>query len=174
MPTNRQSNPSPGLKTAHSLPDDGVSAAPSLHDALDRSLVALLQANARESATALARKLGVARTTVVARIARLERDRVIVGYTVRLAHEVTDQGIQAQVGITVEPKASREVVRKLTRMPELRRLSTVSGEFDLIAELAAATPTRLDAMLDEIGAIEGVVRTTTSVILAVRVDRTAA
>ncbi|CAN5384452.1 Lrp/AsnC family transcriptional regulator [soil metagenome] len=150
-----------------------LDAVPALNDPLDRSLVTLLQANARESATALARKLGVARTTIVARIARLERERVIVGYTVRLAHEVTDQGIQAQVGIAIEPKAAREVVRKLGRMPELRRLSTVSGEFDLIAELSAATPTRLDALLDEIGAMEGVMRTTTSVVLAVRIDRTA-
>ncbi len=144
---------------------------PTLNDALDRALVTLLQANARESATALARKLGVARTTVVARIARLERERVIVGFTVRLAHELTDQGIQAQVGITIEPKAARDVVRKLARMPELRRLSTVSGDFDLIAELSAATPTRLDALLDEIGAIDGVRRTDTSVVLAVRIDR---
>ncbi|CAN5215898.1 hypothetical protein BH09PSE6_BH09PSE6_16920 [soil metagenome] len=65
------------------------------------------------------------------------------------------------------------MVRKLARMPELRRLSTVSGEFDLIEELSAATPTRLDALLDEIGAVEGVRRTTTSVVLAVRIDRTA-
>ncbi|CAN5215992.1 hypothetical protein BH09PSE6_BH09PSE6_16930 [soil metagenome] len=71
------------MTTKRQSPLDPV---PALTDPLDRSLVTLLQANARESATALARKLGVARTTVVARIARLERERVIVGYTVRLAH----------------------------------------------------------------------------------------
>ena len=47
-------------------------------DALDRSLLTLLQANARESTANLARKLGIARTTVVARLARLERDGVSI------------------------------------------------------------------------------------------------
>ena len=48
-------------------------------DDLDRNLVALLQANARESVASLARQLDVARTTVIARIARLERSNVIAG-----------------------------------------------------------------------------------------------
>ena len=49
-------------------------------DQTDRHLLSLLQANARDSAANLARKLGIARTTVVARIARLERLGVIAGY----------------------------------------------------------------------------------------------
>ena len=51
-------------------------------DPLDRRLLALLQANARASTAELARQLGVARTTVLARLARLERSGVVVGYTV--------------------------------------------------------------------------------------------
>ncbi|MDP1125047.1 AsnC family transcriptional regulator, partial [Klebsiella pneumoniae] len=53
-------------------------------DDLDRRLILLLQANARDSTATLARKLGVARTTVVARLARLEASGRIVGYTARL------------------------------------------------------------------------------------------
>ena len=54
-------------------------ATPHAKDQIDRDLIALLQANARESTANLARKLGVARTTVVERLARLERDGVVVG-----------------------------------------------------------------------------------------------
>ena len=142
-------------------------------DQTDRDLIALLQANARESTANLARKLGVARTTVVARLARLEREGVIVGYTVRLGLEAAERGVQAHVGITVQPKAARDVVKKLSRLPELRQLSSVSGEFDYVALLRAESTTRLDALLDEIGEIDGVSKTTTSVVLALRVDRTA-
>lgn len=142
-------------------------------DALDRELLALLQANARESTANLARKLGVARTTVLARLSRLERDGVIVGYTVRLGQDVADRALQAYVGITVQPKAGRDVVRRLERMPELRLLSAVSGEFDYIALLRAESAARLDALLDEIGEIDGVSRTTTSIVLARRIDRLA-
>ena len=64
---------------------------PALRDRLDRDLITLLQANARESTANLARKLGIARTTVVARLARLEADGLIAGYTVRLGGEAVDQ-----------------------------------------------------------------------------------
>ena len=58
-----------------------------LQDATDRALIALLRANARASTADLARQLGIARTTVVARLQRLERSGVIVGYTVRLGQD---------------------------------------------------------------------------------------
>lgn len=142
-------------------------------DALDRQLLTLLQANARESTANLARKLGVARTTVVARLARLEADGVVVGYTARLGSDAQDRGVQAFVGITVQPKAGREVIKRMTRLPELRQLASVSGEFDYMALLRAESTMRLDALLDEIGEIEGVIKTTSSVVLALRVDRSA-
>jgi DNA-binding Lrp family transcriptional regulator len=140
-------------------------------DDLDRRLLALLQANARESTAQLARRLGVARTTVLARLARLERERVVTGYTVRLAADESDRSVQAYVGIVTDPKQGREVTRALAALPELQQLSSVSGEFDYIALLRADTTARLDALLDEIGQIAGVARTTTSVVLARRVDR---
>jgi DNA-binding Lrp family transcriptional regulator len=144
---------------------------PAALDALDRQLLVRLQANARASTADLARGLGVARTTVVARLARLERQGVVLGYTVKLGDDAADTGLQAFVGITVQPRAGRDVVRQLQRMPEVRQLSAVSGEFDYVALLRAATPARLDGLLDDIGAIEGVHRTTTSVVLARRIDR---
>ena len=144
-----------------------------MNDELDRKLLALLQANARESTANLARKLGVARTTVVARLARLEASGAIVGYTARLGSDAAGRGVQAYVGITVQPKAGRDVTRKLSRLPELRQLASVSGEFDYMAVLSAESTMRLDALLDEIGEIEGVIKTTSSVVLALRVDRNA-
>jgi DNA-binding Lrp family transcriptional regulator len=140
-------------------------------DDLDRRLLALLQANARASTAALARQLGVARTTVLARLTRLERDGVIVGYTVRLAPQESERTVQAHVGIVTDPKKARVVTQRLAAIPELRQLCSVSGEFDYIALLRADSTARLDALLDEIGEIDGVNRTTSSVVLALRVDR---
>jgi DNA-binding Lrp family transcriptional regulator len=141
-------------------------------DALDRRLLALLQANARTSAADLARRLGGARTTVLSRLTRLEHQAVIVGYTVRLGQDEADRGVEAYVGITTEPKSARLVTQRLAALPELRQLCSVSGEFDYLALLRAESTARLDALLDEIGAIDGVVKTTTSVVLARRIDRT--
>ena len=142
-------------------------------DALDQQLISLLQANARESTANLARQLGVARTTVVARLARLERERVVIGYTVRLGQDAARPPLRAHVGITVLPRSGPAVVAALQKLAELVQLSSVSGEFDYIAVLQAPSTQRLDALLDAIGQVDGVTRTTTSVVLAVRVDREA-
>ena len=141
-------------------------------DELDRKLLTLLQSNARASTADLARQLGVARTTIVARLARLERDRVVVSYTVRLGSDDQPR-VMAHVGIRLELQRSREVLARLQKTPELLTLYSVSGEFDYIAILRTDTTERLDAVLDEIGQIAGVLKTTTSVVLGVRIDRSA-
>lgn len=141
-------------------------------DSLDRELLALLQTNARAPAAELARRLGIARTTVLSRLSRLERDGIIAGYTVRLAQDMLAQGLQAFVGLTVQPKAGRSVEARLERMPEARQLCAVSGEFDYVLLLHAESAVRLNALLDEIRNLEGVVKTTTSVALAWKIERT--
>ncbi|KND54802.1 Transcriptional regulator, AsnC family [Candidatus Paraburkholderia kirkii] len=140
-------------------------------DDIDRNLVALLQMNARESVANLARQLGVARTTVIARIARLEKNNVIAGYGVRLGQDVLDASIQAYVGMKLVPTYGRDLQKRFARMPEIQLLCAVSGEFDYVAWLRADSPDRLNDLLDEIGALEGVERTTTSIILARKIDR---
>lgn len=140
-------------------------------DKLDRELLALLQANARESVTTLGKKLGVARTTVLARMARLEQGGVITGYSVRLDRAALERSLQAYVGLSVQPKAGRDVLKRLAKMPEIKLVCSVSGEFDYVVWLRAETPHALDVLLDEIGDIEGVTKTHTSVVLAERINR---
>ncbi|RQH07996.1 Lrp/AsnC family transcriptional regulator [Paraburkholderia dinghuensis] len=140
-------------------------------DDLDRNLVALLQENARESVANLARRLGVARTTVLARIARLERSQVIAGYGARLGQDVLDASLQAWVGLIIAPKHGADLLKRLGKMPEVQLLCAVSGEYDYVAWLRAETPDRLNDLLDQIGTMPGVERTTTSIVLARKIDR---
>ncbi|MBU70222.1 MAG: AsnC family transcriptional regulator [Cupriavidus sp.] len=140
-------------------------------DQTDRHLLALLQANARESAANLSRALGIARTTVVARIARLERTGVIAGYGVRLGSRMEDNAILAFCGLSVQPKAAPGVVRALQRLPEVEELNSVSGPVDYMAVIRCDTHARLDKLLDEIGMLDGVNHTTTSIVLARKIDR---
>jgi DNA-binding Lrp family transcriptional regulator len=140
-------------------------------DQTDRHLLALLQANARESAANLARALGIARTTVVARIARLERIGVITGYGVRLGRQMEDNSILAFCGVSVQPKAAPAVVRALQRLPEIEELNSVSGPVDYMAVIRCDSHARLDKLLDEIGMLDGVNHTQTSIVLARKIDR---
>lgn len=137
----------------------------------DELLLSLLRENARASTAEIARRLGLSRTTVQNRIERLERQGVISGYTVRVHDDYERNRIRAHIMITLHPKQMPAVVRTLEAMPEVRELHSVSGEHDLIALVVAATIGDVDVLTDAIGAIEGVERTTTSVILSTKFER---
>ncbi|MCS4241806.1 DNA-binding Lrp family transcriptional regulator [Rhizobium sp. BIGb0125] len=137
----------------------------------DRALLALLSENARMPVTELARKLGLSRTTVQARIERLEADGVIAGYGLRLSDAYRSGLVRAHVLITIAPKSLSAVTAALAAISEVTTLHSVSGTFDLIAILAAPSIADLDSLIDRIGAIDGVERTLSSIILSTRISR---
>jgi DNA-binding Lrp family transcriptional regulator len=137
----------------------------------DEELLALLRVNAREPVAALARKLGVSRTTVQDRLKRLEQAGIVAGYAVRLAEDVAKGGIRAYVTVEVEPRRAIDVGRALQKMPQVETLHTVSGKYDLIAMVRTKSAEDMDRMLDAVGAIAGVTGTESAVILSTKVDR---
>lgn len=140
-------------------------------NASDELLLSLLRENARASTALIARRLGLSRTTVQSRIEKLEREGVISGYTVRIDDEYERGQIRAHIMITVHPKQAVSVAAALRAMPELRALHSVSGSYDLIAVGAVPTVNAMDVLTDCIGAIEGVERTATSIILSTKFER---
>jgi DNA-binding Lrp family transcriptional regulator len=138
---------------------------------LDLQLLALLRADSRRNVSELAAALGVSRTSVYSSIERLERQETIVGYTVRLGKEYDRRQIRAHVMIKLYPKATSATQDQLVTMPEVAGLYAISGEYDLIAIVEAPHVNRLNDLLDAIGAMEGVERTTSSVILATKLQR---
>ena len=140
-------------------------------DDLDLTLISALRENARYSTAELGRRLGLSRTTVQSRIERLERRGVIVGYSARLAEDHERGAVRAQVLITVHPKEARAVEAALRAIPAVRALHSVSGAFDMVAHVVALSTAEMDALVDQIGALGGVERTTTSIILSTRFER---
>ena len=142
-----------------------------LLDEVDHRLLNLLRENARASTADLARRLGLSRTTVQSRMERLERNRVVAGYTVKVTDAVEAGLVRTYVLVTLAPKQTRAVETALRRIPEVRTLHSVSGPFDLLAIVAAASIGELDAVIDRIGLLEGVERTTSAIVLSTRIDR---
>jgi len=140
-------------------------------DAIDEKLLFALRENARASTAELARLVGRSRTSVQSRIERLERQGVIVGYGVRLAPEHGLGAVRAHVMIKVGPKEARAVTAALRTIDQVHVLHSVSGEADLIAVAMTASVDEMDQVIDRIGALEGVERTTSSIILSTKFDR---
>ena len=137
----------------------------------EQALLSLLRANARASTAELARQLGVSRTTVQSRIERLEQRGIISGYGVKLSADYEQGLVKAHVLLTVTPKLADKVVRALQALRSVRTLHSVSGNFDMIVIVDAPSIRDLDALLDQIGAMDGVERTSSSIILSTRIDR---
>jgi DNA-binding Lrp family transcriptional regulator len=140
-------------------------------DSVDTRLLALLQDNSRASTSALARQLGVSRSTVQDRINRLERRRVIGGYTVRFHPDYGARRIRAHVLIRIDPKQAAAIEEALGAMPAVRTLQTVSGVYDLVTTVETDTTQDMDRLLDRIGALGGVEKTTSSIVLSTRLER---
>ncbi len=140
-------------------------------DVIDGKLIAALRENARASTAQLARLVGRSRTSVQSRIERLERQGVIMGYGVRLAPEHGIGAVRAHVMVKVGPKEARAVTAALQAIEQVRVLHSVSGEVDLIAVAATASVDEMDRVIDRIGALAGVERTTSSIILSTKFER---
>lgn len=138
---------------------------------VDAKLISLLKANAREPTASLARKLGLARSTVQERIAKLEREGTIQAYTVKLSEAQEIRRLRAIVMISADPKQADRVGAELKKMHEVRALYAVSGAYDMVAIVEAETTARLDAALDRIGRTNGVARTVSSIVLSEKFAR---
>ena len=88
------------------------------------------------------------------RITRVERDR-----------------IRAHIMITVFPKKTAAVVKELHSIPEIRTLQSVSGPYDLVAMAVVADVDQMDLLTDRIGALDGVERTSSSIVLSTKFER---
>ena len=140
-------------------------------DDKDRQLLGLLRQDARMATAALARELGVARTTVVARLQRLTKTGVIAGYTVRLNSELRKRMLRVHALLSIDAKKGDAVVNALRDIPQVRAAFTISGAMDCLALVEAETTDEIERVLDAIGSIQGVEKTQSSLVLSVKFDR---
>ncbi|MDB5393747.1 MAG: AsnC family transcriptional regulator [Rhodospirillales bacterium] len=138
---------------------------------LDSRLIHLLMQNARLSNSELSRRLGVSRSTVQARIERLELTGAILGYTLRLNPARDQHVVQAHVSISVSPKLQAAVERHLLKLRGVGTLYATSGADDLIAIVHADSMAELDQCLDAIRDTDGVLDTRSAIILSTRMPR---
>lgn len=142
------------------------------NDKIDRQLLALLQANARETTTALAAKMGVARTTIQERIARLEANGTISGYSAVLTRDPFDDYTQAIIMIGLTQKHLKPTIERLRLLPEIRLCQFISGDSDICCRVDIPHVEDLGAILEEISEFAGVERVRSWIVLSTNFDRT--
>jgi len=130
-------------------------------DHTDVEIIRLLQADARRPNTEIARRLGVAETTVRNRIERLTRDGVVQcgAWTdpLKIGYQT-----YAIIQIQVAPPRLERVAAALARLPEVFFLGIATGGFDVVAAAVFRSNEHLyELMTGQLARIPGIQRTST-------------
>lgn len=137
-----------------------------LYDSVDKELIAILRTDARASISKIAKLLHVSRGTVQNRLDRLISSGAILGFTVRAHDELETDVIKAVMLVEVVGKSTTQVINKLRGMPQLHKLHTTNGNWDLVAEIRTSNLLSFDRVLRDVRSIDGVLNSETSILLS--------
>ncbi len=140
-------------------------------DKTDQALLARLRDNSRATTSELARQLDLSRSTVQGRLNRLLESGVIAGFTLQLGENYTANLVRAQVLIELDQKLTGQAEAELKKLQKVTALYAISGAYDMIAIVEAHSTGELSRLLDEIGGLDGIARTNSSVILETKFER---
>lgn len=146
---------------------DAIRADPAL-DETDLRLVALLKDDARAPLTRLAERLGLAASTVHARLTRLVEQRVITRFTVDLAPEALGYTTEALVAVRLRPGARGQLTafaEQLRRLPQVVEYFYLAGADDFVIHFRGRTNQELrDFVTDNLSTQPIVAATNTSLV----------
>lgn len=121
-------------------------------DKTDRQIIAALQRDGRQKLADLSDRVGLSPTPLARRIARLERDGVIAGYSARIDQDKL--GLPLNVFIFVElEKQTRDAItafeRDLRRFEEVMECYLMTGTRDILLRVVAADLAAFDRFLED-------------------------
>jgi DNA-binding Lrp family transcriptional regulator len=139
-------------------------------NALDKNLIDLLKVNARLPVVKLAQALGCARSTVLLRMKALEQAGIISGYTISVV-QPTSSGVQALVLIATDSTSEASIIQALARRHEVTKVYSVSGRYDLCAQVHTESLEEFDTVINRLRGIKGVTDTMSTMVLSTKLDR---
>ncbi len=135
-------------------------------DSLDREIIAILKKDGRAPLSKLSEILGVSRGTIQNRLDRLLNSGALLGFTVRVREDTEPDQLKAIMSIEVMGKSTTQVIQKLRGMPELVKLHTTNGNWDLVAEIQVSSLQEFDTVLRNVRSIDGILNSETSLLLS--------
>ncbi len=135
---------------------------------MDRRLIGALRHNARASLSELASLLGLTRATVRTRLTKLQDRGDILGFSVVMKEDGLTDPVRGLMMIAIEGRGTDRIIRQLGGMPELRRVYSTNGRWDVIVEIGTATLEELDSVLARVRRLDGVTASETSLLLSTR------
>lgn len=134
-------------------------------DRIDRRLISILQRDARRPTAAIAREIGLSRTAVQARIARLQNDGIILGFFAKLAPDA-DDGVAALVTLSFGIRPCDTVLSVVLKWPEVRLAYSIAGDRDAVLVVSVGSLQALSELSDRFRLIPEIRSVETTVIFS--------
>jgi DNA-binding Lrp family transcriptional regulator len=135
---------------------------------MDSRIIAALRQDARMPLSDLATVLNISRTTLRARMARLQERGEIVGFTVLTRADVMRDPVRGLMMIGIEGRGTERITRQLGSFAEVRAVHSTNGRWDVIVEIGTDTLEAFDAALTRIRRLDGIVASETNLLLKTR------
>ncbi|BBY64903.1 Lrp/AsnC family transcriptional regulator [Mycolicibacterium helvum] len=134
-------------------------------DRLDVELLRILSTDARTGTVELSSVLGIARNTVASRLRKLEEAGLLIGYQPRLDLAEAGIGVQAFIAVEIEQGRLGAVVDDLAAIPQVLEVHATTGREDLLVRVGSPSQADLQALIEHVVALDGVVHTSTTLAL---------
>jgi len=137
-----------------------------IYDSLDNELISELRKDGRDTISNLAKKLKVSRATIQNRLDKLIHSGAILGFTIRVHEALDKETVKAIMMIEVTGKSTSQVIKKLRGIPQLIKLHTTNGAWDLVVEIHTSNLNDFDQVLRQVREVDGILNSETSVLLS--------
>ena len=135
-------------------------------DTLDKKILNNLTVDARQSARQLALKLGVSTVTILSRMKRLEKDKIILGYTVTIDHEKIGYSLTAIIEIMAKKDKIVDIEEKVSKFENVCGVYDITGTTDTIIIAKFKERNELSTFVKGLASIPNVENTITHVVLS--------
>jgi len=97
-------------------------------DEIDEEIIKILQENAKTSYRVIQDKLNISIGTIHNRISKLEKNKIIEGYTLKLNNEKLGYKLTFLIRINIDGKHTQEILDEISLKPEVCSVFHTTGE----------------------------------------------
>lgn len=134
-------------------------------DKTDERILKNLMVDARLSARQLALKLGISTVTVLSRIKKLEREKIIKGYTALIDHEKLGYNLTAIIEIIAKKDKIIDMELEISKIENVCGVYDITGNTDTLVIAKFKSRNELSEFVKGLASIQNIENTITHVVL---------
>ena len=136
-------------------------------DSIDKKIIDILQKNARTPIKDIAKEVFLSSPAVSARIEKLEKSGIVIGYHAQINPFLFGYNIRAFINLEVEPFQKKDFYAFIQAIPNVIECNCVTGDYSMLISVVFQTTVQLDHFINE---LQNFGRTKTQIVFSTSVE----